>query len=158
MTQSVKNDESASFVVLRCNRRLCALPVAQVSETMRCQPIDPMPDMPAFLLGVAIIRGLVVPVVDLACVLGAGKSSRHRRFVTIKLGTRRIAFAVDEVIGVRRLLLDATAKTPPLLGLAEAGVIDAMKTLDAELILVLQAAHLIADALWESIEHRDSRA
>jgi purine-binding chemotaxis protein CheW len=121
-------------------------------ETMRSLPIEPMPDLPVFLLGVSIIRGAIVPVVDVARLLGLNTYPSHARFVTLKLGDRSVAFAVDDVIGVRRLTSETTTDIPPLLSAADAGVINEMTTLDAELILVLQAAYLIPDPVWEALD------
>ncbi|MFI4940819.1 MAG: chemotaxis protein CheW [Burkholderiales bacterium] len=140
------------FLVFRSDLRLCALPLGSVTETMRPLPIEPMPEMPVFLLGVSIIRGAIVPVVDVARLLGLSTYASHARFVTLKLGDRSVAFAVDDVIGIRRLASETTAVIPPLLSAADAGVIDEMTTLDAELIVVLQAAHLIPDSVWEALD------
>ena len=152
MGRAKNNSQSDFFLILRSVLRLCALPLENVSETMRSLPIEPMPDMPVFLLGLSIIRGAIVPVVNVATLLGYGGHPSPARFVTLKLGDRRVAFAVDEVIGVRRLTSETTAEIPSLLGAADAGLIDAMTTLDAELILVLQAAHLIPDAVWDALD------
>jgi len=152
MSRPEDNSRPALFLLFHCDLRLCALPVESVSETMRSLPIEPVPDMPLFLLGVSIIRGSVVPVLDVACLLGSTKYPVHTRFVTLKLGARRVAFAVDDVIGVRLLSNQTTAEISPLLGAVDVGAIETIRTLDAELILILQAAHLISDAAWAALD------
>ena len=111
-----------------------------------------MPEMPAFLRGISLIRGAVVPVVDVASLLDTNQNLTSTRFVTLKLGDRRIAFAVDDVIGVRRLANEASAAMPPLLRTTDAGLIDTITTLDAELILILEATYVIPDAVWEALD------
>ncbi len=149
----IKSDSTSNlFLICRSDPRLCALPLGNIVETMRSLPIKPMPDMPPFLLGVAIIRGDVVPVVDVASLLGATMHSHRSRFVTLKIGERSVAFAVDDVIGVRKLDNEIKANIPPLLDTADAGMIEAMTTLDAELLLVLQGAHLIPDSIWDTLD------
>ncbi|WP_081493387.1 chemotaxis protein CheW [Herbaspirillum sp. CF444] len=154
MSRPGDDSRSELFLVFRCDLRLCALPVEHIVETMRSLPIEPMPDMPVFLLGVSIIRGAVMPVIDVACLLGSGDApihARHARFVTLKLGARRIAFAVDDVVGVRSLSM-LTAEISPLLGAADTSLVEAMSILDAELILILQAARVISDAAWAALD------
>lgn len=157
MSRPGNDSRSELFLVFRCDLRLCALPVEHIQETMRSLPIEPMPDMPVFLLGVSIIRGAVVPVIDVACLLGSDNAAVHAprapyaRFITLKLGARRVAFAVDDVIGVRSLGM-LTAEISPLLDAADTGVIETMGILDAELILILQAAHVISDAAWAALD------
>jgi purine-binding chemotaxis protein CheW len=77
-----------------------AIPSAHVVETMRPLPIA---GVPRFLLGLSVIRGAPVPVVDLEAVVGLGLTDTITRFVSLELGDRRIAVAVGAVIGIREL-------------------------------------------------------
>lgn len=139
------------FLLFRSHHRLCALPLAQVRETMRALPLEAIPDMPLFLLGLALIRGMAVPVLDLARLLGAGAGAEAgARYVTLQLGQRQVALAVDAVLGVRALDAAALDQVPALAQLAEAGMVAAIGTLDAELMLVLQAGRLVPDAVWQA--------
>lgn len=151
----MKSDSPSDlFLICRSDSRLCALPLENVAETMRSLPIEPMPDMPPFLLGVSIIRGIVVPVVCMTSLFGANLRMRHARMVTLKLGERRVAFAVDDVIGIRKLDREATDDIPPLLGSADASLIELMTTLDAELIVVLRGAHMIPESAWSKLDEK----
>jgi len=47
-----------------------ALEVGQVVEIVRCSEITPLPKAPALIEGVIDLRGVVIPVLDLGCVLG----------------------------------------------------------------------------------------
>lgn len=149
----VKNSSASdSFLICRSSPRLCALSLQHVAETMRALPIEPLPEMPAFLLGVSIIRGAVVPVVNVARLLGATTNAQPARFVTLRLGDRQVAFAVESVIGVRELAAESIEEIPPLLCEADAGVVAAMTTLDAELLLVLQGVRLIPESVWDALD------
>lgn len=93
-----------------------------------------------------------MPVVDAARVLGMESSPRiAERFVTLKAGERRVAFAVDGVRGVRDIDPGEIAKLPPLLRDASEHVVAALGTLDAELLVVLQAGRLVPDGVWASL-------
>jgi purine-binding chemotaxis protein CheW len=98
-------------------------------------------------MGLAIIRGAAMPVVDLARVLG-GTDTKPARFVSMTTERGRIALAVDQVEGVRSLPPDVMQALPPLLQCADARVVQAIGTLDAELLLVLQIARLVPEDLW----------
>jgi purine-binding chemotaxis protein CheW len=144
-----EDDHSTAMVVCRVGQRLCGLPVGAVIETMRVLPIEPVAAAPAFVLGLAIIRGEPVPVVDAAQLLGAA-SSIHARFVTLRLGTRRVALAVDGVLGVHRLAADALA-LPPLLGEAAAEIVAAIGTHDEQLLLVLRTSRLVSESVLDAL-------
>jgi purine-binding chemotaxis protein CheW len=150
-----KNSSTSDlFLVFRSDSRLCALPLEHVAETMRALPIEFLPHMPPFLLGASIIRGTVVPVVNVASLIGFTPRTLPARYVTLKLGDRQIALAVDDVIGVRNLTDKATEDIPPLLSEINSGAVAAIGTLDAELLLVLQCARLIPESVWDTLDAR----
>lgn len=151
---TVGHDASApaAFLICRSGAVLCALGLEHVAETMRPLPVEPVPDMPAFLLGVAIIRGAVVPVVDVARLLGAPGDIAVTRFVTVRLGARQVAFAVAGVLGVRTLNAESIARIPLLLHEVDHSSVAAIGSLDAELLLVLQGARIIPESLWQALD------
>lgn len=91
-----------------------------------------------------------MPVVDVAWVL-AGKESHPTRFVTVNVGPRRVALAVDAVIGVRTIPTEALNELPPLLRDVNTDVIAAIGTLDAQLLVVLRSARLIPEPVWSAL-------
>lgn len=109
--------------------------------------MDPVADAPSFVLGVAIIRGSPVPVVDLAALVGT-RSDRPGRFVTLRVHERQVALAVDEVLGVRSLAVPLLGDLPPLLRGAQPEAVSTMGNLDGELLVVLANAQVVPDALW----------
>ena len=144
--------QPAAFVICRSGAVLCALQLEHVAETMRPLPVEPVPAMPSFLRGVAIIRGAVVPVVDVARLLGASGDTPVTRFVTVRLGARQLAFAVASVLGVRTLDAESIARIPLLLHQVEHSSVAAIGSLDAQLLLVLQGARIIDEPLWQAID------
>lgn len=142
---------SISYLICRSNPRLCALPLEHVVETMRALPIEPLPDMPPFLLGVTIIRGMVMPVVNVARLLGA-LDIPPARYVTVRLGKRQVALAFESVTGIRELAAESAKEIPPLLRELDASAVAAITTLDAELLLVLQDARLVPESVWDAID------
>lgn len=115
---------------------------------MRPLPVEAISGMPAFVRGVAIVRGVPTPVVDAEALLFGNCESQAARFVTLKLGTRRIALAVGAVAGIVEIQADAVAAMPPLLQQAGDDVVTSIGALDAELLLVLSATKLATDEVW----------
>ena len=73
--------------------------VRSVREIRGWTPVTPMPQTPDFILGVINLRGTVMPVLDLRCRLGLGRtepSSRHV-IVVIEEGARIAGVLVDAV-------------------------------------------------------------
>jgi purine-binding chemotaxis protein CheW len=139
------DDSNADLsLICRVQTRLCALPLEHVVETLRPLPVEPVAGAPPFVLGLAVIRGAPLPVVDSARLLGA-HDARAGRFVTVNAGNRRVALAVDCVLGVRAVAPESLHALPALLHQADTDVIAAIGLLDAELLLVLRSARLLPD-------------
>jgi purine-binding chemotaxis protein CheW len=140
-------------LLCRARERLCALPIEHLLETMRPLPIEPFPGVPGFVSGLSIVRGTAVPVIDLGALLGSLEPPNATRFVTVKVASRQVSLAVEEVVGICELPGTLSA-LPPLLGDAAGDAVSAVATLDAGLLLVLQAARLVPDSLWETLGQR----
>jgi purine-binding chemotaxis protein CheW len=129
-------------VTFRVGGITCALPCAHVVETMRRLPITPLDDMPPFAAGLATIRGVSTPVVDLGTLLG--RRCDGTRMLTVRAGARTVALLVDEVIGVTRFRASEFAGRPPLLRDSGGGLVHAIASRDHELHLILDAGRLVA--------------
>jgi purine-binding chemotaxis protein CheW len=138
------DSDGASWLLCRVGRCLCALPLASVVETMRPPPIEPIADAPRSVLGLSIVRGTAVPVVDIASLLGDPKPS-PQRLVTLNTGTRIVGLVAEAVLGVRSIAPDALATLPPLLKEAAGEVVAAVGTLDDELLFFLHTARLVPE-------------
>jgi purine-binding chemotaxis protein CheW len=144
-------EQRESALLCRVRGLLCALPLDHVEETMRPMAVEPIAGVPAFLQGLAVVRGSAVPVVDAALLLG-GDGSRPTRFVTVKAGQRRIALAVDAVIGIKAISARSLEALPLLFQGSHLDAVSAIGTLDSELMLVLHSARLLPEDAWAAID------
>jgi purine-binding chemotaxis protein CheW len=140
-----------NYLLCGIGASVCALPLAQVGETLRPLPIEPLVGLPAFVRGVAIIRGSATPVLDASRLIGAQLQSESERFVTLKLGARVAALAVGSVLGVRALPR-AEQELPPLLREVADEAVRALGRLDGQLLWVLEGARLVPDGVWQAVE------
>lgn len=140
-----------NYLLCGVGASVCALPIAQVGETLRPLPVEPLAGLPAFVLGVAIIRGAATPVLDASRLIGAPQQSESERFVTLKLGERAAALAVGNVLGVRALP-GAEQELPPLLRDVAAEAVHTIGRLDGQLLWVLESARLVPDSVWQALE------
>jgi len=145
-----------SFLLCRVGSCVCAIPLARVSETLRPVRVDTLAGVPSFVLGVATIRGYPTPIIDAARLLGF-EGDRVTRLVTIKIRDRLAAIAVDEVLGVRTIPADSLAGVPPLLRDASPAIVATVLSLDAELMLVLEASRVVPESVWHSLEPASAR-
>jgi len=155
----IRAGENDRFLLCCIGSRIGALALRDVRETMRPLPVESLAGAPSFVRGLATIRGFPTPVVDVGRLLGPSESSfaptlspSLARFVSLELGERTAALAVDAVLGVRSVPSGVLLNIPPLLQEACASVVSVVGSLDARLLLVLEAARLVPQSTWSAME------
>ena len=139
-------------LLVRVPGALCAFPLAEVIETMRPLPIEPLAIQSEFIQGVACIRGAAVPVVQLTALFhGDGRCELPTRFVTLRVGQRCVALAVQSVVGIVDLSDQVFGNLPPLLKTVRTELIQNLGTLDAEFLVMLDTARLVPDSVWDAL-------
>ncbi len=87
-----------------------AINVVKVKEILPLRQLTPVPNAPTSVLGITLIRGEVVTVIDLHSVLeGITKEEfdlEHSKILLCEFNQSVVAFLVDEVIGIHRVRWD----------------------------------------------------
>ena len=83
----IPDDDLVNLACFELSGQEYALPVANVREIVRIMQITPLPNAPGMIEGVIDLRGAVVPVLDLAKLLGRGTgiSDSNARIVVLEL-------------------------------------------------------------------------
>jgi chemotaxis signal transduction protein len=96
---------STAHVVFRLGTRTMAVPLAAVSEIARPPKVTRLPHVPAWVLGIANLRGDIVSMLDLEGFFSGkyGKSSHEQRMLALRpAGDEvRTAVLVDSVDGIQ---------------------------------------------------------
>jgi purine-binding chemotaxis protein CheW len=97
-----RGDHVPRFLTFQINHRLYALPAEEVAEVIRIPPVARVPLGPRSLLGLANLRGAVLPVASLRQLLGqdqeAAESESNRAIVLH--GAVAMALTVDRVLAL----------------------------------------------------------
>ena len=83
---------------------LFAIDLRHVREVFELDAITPVPGMPASLVGVANVRGTVVPLADLRRSLGASPSTNPRYAIVVRHDAHQIGLLIDDVPEIRWIL------------------------------------------------------
>jgi purine-binding chemotaxis protein CheW len=140
-----------AWLMCRAGTQLCALPIEHVIEIMRCLAIEPVAGTPPYLLGLSVIRGAAVPVVDAGLLVGC-RAADAARLVAIRVGSRTIALAVQSVLGINEIETDVCEQLPPLLGDAAGGAVEAIAIRDAELLFFLRSARIVSEDILTGLD------
>jgi twitching motility protein PilI len=100
-------------LLVRVADNLLALRMENVVEILTAPAVTPIPNTPAWVIGVTNLRGDVVSVCDLRTLLGfepTAATTRERVVVVRSLSDdTTTSFVVDRVEGIRNLLIEAAA-------------------------------------------------
>jgi purine-binding chemotaxis protein CheW len=88
--------------------------IASVREIRGWTPATALPHAPPFVLGVVNLRGVVLPIVDLAARLGLAAAAPTSRNVIIvaQVGKQIIGLLVDSVSEILTVTIDTLQPTP----------------------------------------------
>lgn len=87
----------------RVGSRLLLSGIDEISELLAVPTLTPVPGTQPWLLGVANVRGNLVPVIDFARYLFGERAqySDRTRLLVVRQGAGSVALLVDEVLGQR---------------------------------------------------------
>lgn len=105
----------SAYVRLRVAAESYAIPVGNVREITPLGELTPVPGTRPEVLGVRNLRGQILPVADLALVLGLPAATSPAMLVVAEVGDLQAGLAVDEVSAVADLAGPVETAGPGLL-------------------------------------------
>lgn len=107
---------TCEFISLIVGEQSFCIEIDRIREIRRWEPITMLPHSPDFVLGVVNLRGLVIPIVDLAIKLGFGAIQPTKRNVIIitSFEGMMVGFLVDAVSEILTVVRDEVKEAPKL--------------------------------------------
>ena len=131
------------FVVFTLGKEEYALPIASVKEIVIYHGATKLPGTPAFMEGIINLRGIVIPVIDLANRFGvAASNAPEKKVVIIETTAGQTAVIVDEVTEVVRIG-DELIEPPPAISRLNGLQVEGVGKLKNRLLILLNTEHLL---------------
>jgi chemotaxis signal transduction protein len=89
-----------AYVRFRVAEEAYAVPVLNVLEVASVGEVTPVPGAPREILGVRNLRGTILPVIDLAALLGTRRTEPPARLLVAESEGWQAGLAIDEVTEV----------------------------------------------------------
>jgi purine-binding chemotaxis protein CheW len=101
------------IIAFEMDDELYGADIAEVVEILEVLPCMPLPNVPEYVLGVANLRGTIVPIIDLRIRFGLVHKdfSDNSRFIVLKAGKLIAGIVVDRLWELLRL--DQSVFQPP---------------------------------------------
>lgn len=110
---------TGEFEILKftVNGKHYAINVIKVREILQIDKLSEVPNSPEAISGITLVRGEVVTVIDLRYVLEKThcEDSSHRMTLLCEFNKLKVAFLVDEVLGIHRIGWDKMQKPDDIL-------------------------------------------
>ncbi len=120
--------------------------VFKVREVMRTPAITAAPDMPAAVKGMVSLRGILVPVVDLADFIGMQTETPRDIMIVTEYNGHTQGFLVESVDTILRLDWSRMRVPPEMLTANLGGLVTAVTELqDGRLVMMLDVERVLAE-------------
>jgi len=116
----VESSREGKYIIFQLAEERYGVPVLDVREIIRMQPIRSMPKLPEYIKGVINLRGKIIPIVDLRLKLGMEAIDYNDRMCIIVVdvaghaGSTRVGMITDAVLAVADIKESMIENTPSL--------------------------------------------
>jgi purine-binding chemotaxis protein CheW len=150
-------DHDQRFLTFRSEGHFYAVPAASVSEVVRLPSIARVPQAPRSLIGLANLRGAVVPVASVRALLGRDETAATAASRLIVLdGTSAVALAVDEVSRLVRIAREKIGTTEAEIASETGERLRGVFESNSEVVKILDIPELLRQAFVSSAQRRQT--
>jgi purine-binding chemotaxis protein CheW len=119
MGEATEDTMHGRFLTFAIEREVFGIEIRVVREIIGMQPINTLPEVPAYIRGIINLRGRIIPVIDMRLKLRKEEAEYTDRTCIIVIETQRISAGlivdqVDEVLSIG----EENISPPPELGKA----------------------------------------
>jgi len=127
-------------------REIFGINVFKVREVMRIPPITRAPEMPEAVEGMVSLRGVLVPVIDLAKYTGVQTDTKPQIMIVTEYNGHTQGFLVDAVDTILRLDWSSMKVPPDMLNSQMGGLVTAVTELaDGRLVMMMDVEKVLAE-------------
>ena len=145
--QSASEENELQLVIFTIDEHEFALGISLVREIIHLSRISVLPDMPASMVGVINVRGIVLPIVDLRTRFGMARAEDidegAQKVLIVEIGASVIGCLVDTVSEVLQVPRQTLKDSSEISGL-NSELVRAICNLDERLIPVIDVDKVLS--------------
>lgn len=139
------------YVAFRVGVEHYGLSIGQIAEISKVFSVTPVPRTADFVVGIGNVRGVVIPVVDLAArlrLMGTSPHGREARTLIVRHDGELYGLVVDEVLGVVTIAPEELEEAPGAIAGARGEYIRALTRYRGQILIVLELTTVLAAAAF----------
>lgn len=139
------SDEVEEYLCFRVAHEGYAISIMAIKEIVKPRDITEVPRMPAFILGVISLRGVIIPVMDMRLRLSLPVSpvAGRERIVVLRMETGFCGVLVDEVIQVARIKKSCIEDPPAVLDGIDRDFVTGLGHFDNRMLIILNLGTIL---------------
>lgn len=140
-----KSQTTESFILFQLADTSYGVPSRVVQQMEMVEHITPVPDAPAFVEGVVLSRGQVVPAIDLRTRFGFEKATYdlRTRLIIVRVGERIVGLIADTAREFVSIPADAVQPPPDTVSGVSGRFLEGIATLGKRLVLLLDVDEVL---------------
>jgi purine-binding chemotaxis protein CheW len=134
--------------------------IMAVREIKGWSQITPLPRQPDYMRGVLNLRGVMVPIIDLRCRFGEGRTeaSPLHIVIVVQIGPNHVGLLADRVLDIVALEPSQIQPVPRIAQASRADFLSGLMTIESGMIALIDLSHLLSLSLSDSAEIAPARA
>jgi purine-binding chemotaxis protein CheW len=139
------SDEVEEYLCFRVAHEGYAINIMAIKEIVKPRDVTEVPRMPAFILGVISLRGVIIPVMDmrLRLSLPASPATGRERIVVLRMEAGFCGVLVDEVIQVARIKKSGIEDPPAVLDGIDRDFVTGLGHFDNRMLIILNLGAIL---------------
>lgn len=139
------SDEVEEYLCFRVAHEGYAISIMAIKEIVKPRDVTEVPRMPAFILGVISLRGVIIPVMDmrLRLSLPLSPATGRERIIVLRMETGFCGVLVDEVIQVARIKKSGIEDPPAVLDGIDRDFVTGLGHFDNRMLIILNLGAIL---------------
>lgn len=139
------SEEIEEFLCFRVAHEGYAISIMAIKEIVKPRDVTEVPRMPAFILGVISLRGVIIPVMDmrLRLSLPLSPATGRERIIVLRMDAGFCGILVDEVIQVAKIKKSAVEEPPAVLDGIDRDFVTGLGHFDNRMLIILNLATIL---------------
>ena len=139
------SEEVEEYLCFRVAHEGYAISIMAIKEIVKPRDVTEVPRMPAFIMGVISLRGVIIPVMDmrLRLSLPINPATGRERIIVLRMETGFCGVLVDEVIQVARIKKSAIEDPPAVLDGIDRDFVTGLGHFDNRMLIILNLGTIL---------------
>jgi purine-binding chemotaxis protein CheW len=142
----------AEFISFSIGEEQYGVDIMAVREIKGWSEITHLPKQPDYVRGVLNLRGVMVPIIDLRCRFGQGKTEATPLHVVIvvQVESRLVGLLADRVLDILAFEASQIQPVPQIARSSHVDFLSGLVTIDGTMIALVDLAHLLSGRLGDA--------